>query len=317
MNAIKQDLIKMKKALITGGTGFLGKKLSKRLQEEGYEITVFTRNPSKVKNKDLVGIKYLRWDFTSPALWENELNEHEIIIHLAGANIFGRRWDEEYKKKIIQSREISTKNIVKAIRRQNSSVKLLITASGINYYGETAGIGVDDSAPPGDDFLAEVCKRWEASTHPADEKGIRRINMRMAPIFSTREGYLRKIVPYYKFFIGGPLGSGRNWLSWIHIEDVVESYIQVINNPELSGPVNISSPNPVTMREFASALGEVLKRPSIFTVPETALKILVGEGGRYVSYSQRVFPQKLIKCGFRFSYPELKTALYDIIENKK
>jgi uncharacterized protein len=307
----------MRKIAITGATGFIGSILSRRLADEGNQITVFTRDASKAKESIPESFRLVEWDYRSPKEWENELNDNEVIIHLAGANLFGRRWDDDYKKKIIDSREVSSRNIVKAIKKNETSIKLLISASGIGYYGETNNTSVTEVSAPGNDFLAEVCKRWEEPTYKADEKGIRRVNMRQGLILSTKEGYLSKLITPFRFFIGGPLGKKNSYLSWVHIDDVIEAYLFAINNGSIKGVLNITSPDPVIMNDFAKTLGEVMNRPAFFNVPETLLKIIAGEGGKYVSFSQRVLPAKLQECGFRFRYPELKTALYDLIEEKK
>jgi uncharacterized protein len=307
----------MRKIAITGGTGFLGSILASKLHEEGNLITIFTRNAYKARDKFPDSFRIVEWDYHSPSEWESEINDNEVVIHLAGAGLFSRRWDDTYKKKIVESREVSSRNIVKAIRKSGTSIKLLISASGIGYYGETDSITVNEESPPGTDFLAEVCRRWEEPTYKADEKGIRRVNMRMGLILSTKEGYLKKILTPYKFFIGGPLGRSSSCLSWIHIDDVIKAYLYVIENKNIEGIVNITAPNPVTMREFSTAVGEVMHRPSYLNVPEFALKLIVGEGGKYVSFSQKVIPSVLQKSGFHFRYPEIKTALNDIINENK
>jgi uncharacterized protein len=303
--------------LITGASGLIGRNLVKRLTELHHEITVFSRTPGNKMDVFPEGTKVIEWDYRSPSDWENILNQNDVVIHLAGANLFARRWDDSYKKKIIDSRETSSRNIVKAIKKNDTKLKLLISASGIGYYGETDSIGVDEAAPSGNDFLAEVCRKWEEPTYKADEKNIRRINMRMGLVLSTEDGYLSKLLPAYKLFAGGPLGSSKSWLSWVHIDDVVNAYIFAIENISISGIINLTTPNPVTSREFSSALGRVLRRPSFFTVPETAIKVMVGEGAKYVTYSQKVFPGQLKNCGFSFRYPEIETALKDLITNKK
>jgi uncharacterized protein len=302
---------------ITGATGFIGTILSRRLAEEGNKITVFTRNAAAAARKFPSDYKIVEWDYHSPKEWEDKLNENDVIIHLAGANLFGRRWDDGYKKKIIESREVSSRNIVRAIRKHDTSVKLLISASGKDYYGETNDILVNEKSPPGNGFLAEVCKRWEEPTYKVEEKGVRRVNMRKGLVLSTREGYLSKLLPAYKLFVGGPLGKSSSWLSWIHIDDVIEAYVFAIKNENIKGAVNLRSPNPVLSKEFARTLGEIMNRPSFFTVPEYALKLLVGEGGGYISNSQKIHPENLIKCGFRFRFPELKPALIDLLLEEK
>lgn len=305
----------MSDILITGATGFLGNILIKKFIAEGNKITVFTRS-SKSKNQIPSDVKIVEWDYRSPDKWSEVLNQNEIIIHLAGANLFGQRWNKQYKRILVETREESTKNIVAAIRKNNTCVKTLITASAIGYYGETSDTGVGENAAPGKDFLAEICKRWEAPSILAEDKNVRRVNMRMGLIFSTREGYLSKLLLPFRLFIGGPLGSRKNYLSWIHIDDVINSFLFAIKREDIQGPVNIVSPNPVRMGEFASILGKIMKRPSFFQVPAFAIKMLVGEFGSYVTYSQKVHPEILKKYGFPFRYSELETALKDLLQRK-
>jgi uncharacterized protein len=307
----------MHKIAITGATGFIGSRLSRRFSEEGYSITVFTRNASKAAKKFPSEYRIVEWDYNTPEEWEAELNKNDIVIHLAGANLFGRRWDDDYKKKILESREISSKNLVKAIRKDSTSIKLIISASGIDYYGETNDMGVTEDNPPGNDFLAEVCRRWEAPIHKAAEKGIRYVIMRTAPVLSTYSGYLKEIIKPFRMFIGGPLGTKESWVSWVHIDDLEEAYLYVINNENINDAVNLSSPNPVTNKQFAKILGEVINRPSFFAVPEFALKLVVGEAGGYIAQSHKVIPAELKKSGFKFRFPELQPALIDLIDEEK
>jgi len=305
----------MSNIIITGATGFLGSFLIKKLAAEGNRITIFTRNrqsADKIPND----VKIIEWDYRSAGEWTEVLNQNEIIIHLAGANLFARRWNENFKRTLVETRETSTNNIVDAIRKDNTCVKTIITASAIGYYGETDDEGVDENARPGSDFLAEICKKWEAPSVKAEDKNVRRVNMRIGLIFSTKEGYLNKLLLPFRFFVGGPLGSRKNYLSWIHIDDVIDAFLFAIKTEDLHGPVNITSPNPVKMGEFASALGKLMKRPSFFQVPAFVIKLLVGEFGNYITYSQKVHPEKLKKYGFPFSYPELETALKDLLQRK-
>jgi uncharacterized protein len=305
------------KIIVTGGTGFIGGNLLDRLLAENYEITLFTRNPGNYNNLYPPQVKLIRWDYHSPGIWENELVTSNIVIHLASANLFGKRWSEKYKKKIIESREESTRSISEVILR-STDIKLFITASAIGFYGDTGNnVADENSSGTKDDFLAEVTERWEKPSYEVDKKGIRRINMRTGLVMSTKEGYLSKLLLPYSLFVGGPLGSKENWMSWVHIDDVINAYLFVIKNPGITGPVNVTSPNPVTMGEFSSTLGKIMNRPSFFRVPKTAIKIMVGEFGEYIAYSQRVVPQKLKSCGFQFRFPDLKTALNDLVKNQK
>jgi uncharacterized protein len=307
----------MDKIAITGATGFIGSSLCRRFNEEGYAVTLFTRNAAKAAKLFPSSYKIVEWDYHSPNEWEEELNKNDIIIHLAGANLFGRRWDDDYKKKLIESREVSSKNIIRAIRKDQTAVKLIISASAMGYYGETDDMGATEDSPAGSDFLAEVCIKWEEHIRKAPEKGIRFVIMRMGLVLSTKEGYLKKLIPPFRMFIGGPLGGKESWISWIHIDDLMDAYLFVIRNNNISDAVNITSPKPVTNKEFAKTLGEVINRPSFFAVPEFALMLMVGEAAKYITSSQKVIPLELKNCGFQFSYPELKPALIDLIDEEK
>lgn len=243
--------------------------------------------------------------------------DQDAVIHLAGANLFGRRWSKEYKKIIIESRELSTRNLVSGLRNSQSKVKVFISSSGIGYYGSRGDEILTEKSKLGNDFLAHICDIWERETEKANEIGIRTSMLRQGIVLSDKGGALEKFIPAFKLFIGGALGNGKQWFPWIHIDDLMAIYLFIIDNAEISGAVNVVSPETVRMNEFAKTLGRVLNRPSIFKVPEFALKILVGEAAAALVSSQRAIPKKLIDTNFKFKFDRLEDALKDLLKTTR
>lgn len=306
-----------KKIIITGATGLIGTKLCRALFIRGDEVTVFTRSIESAKK--ILGDKfiYVRWDYKNPIQWQDSLMDQDAVIHLAGANLFGRRWSKEYKKIIIESRELSTRNLVSGLRNSQSKVKVFISSSGIGYYGSRGDEILTEKSKLGNDFLAHICDIWERETEKANEIGIRTSMLRQGIVLSDKGGALEKFIPAFKLFIGGALGNGKQWFPWIHIDDLMAIYLFIIDNAEISGAVNVVSPETVRMNEFAKTLGRVLNRPSIFKVPEFALKILVGEAAAALVSSQRAIPKKLIDTNFKFKFDRLEDALKDLLKTTR
>lgn len=302
-----------KKILITGATGIIGSVLSKKLIEKNYTLTVFTRNISKAKKIIPGAFEYVRWNYEKPELWKNYLSGKDAVIHLAGANLFNKRWNKKYKKIIWKSRILSCNNIVEAIKTISNKPEVLVCASGSNYYGEKNDEILTEESPPGNDFLAQLCIAWENEAAKVEELGIRRISMRTGAVLSTKGGALKEFLMPLKFFVGGPIGTGSQWFPWIHIEDTVNAYIFALENQNLTGAVNLSSPNCVTMNEFAKRFGKVLDRPSFFKVPKIILRIVLGEIAEYIIKSMRMKPQKLIENDFNFKFKNLEDALRDLL----
>jgi uncharacterized protein (TIGR01777 family) len=303
----------LKKIIITGATGFIGARLTKSLIERGDEVTVFTRSMEKINS--IPGVKeYVKWDYRNPAEWERYIERKGAVIHLAGANLFGRRWNDNYKKLIVDSREVSTLNLAKAIKKIEKKPEVFICASAVGYYGNSENNLLTENSPAGNDFLATVCKRWEAAAAEVEKAGVRRISIRTGLVLSTEEGTLKKMLLPFKLFIGGSLGNGKQWFPWIHIDDLINIFLFTLDNNNVNGTLNASSPNPVRMKEFTKTLGKVLRRPSFFTVPEFVLKIVLGEFADAVVASFRVVPEKLIDNNFQFEFVELESALRDLLK---
>ncbi len=306
-----------KKIIITGATGLIGSKLTATLAEKYYEVIVFTRDPRKAETLVPGAADYVQWDYSNPEKWKNHFEDSYAVIHLAGASIAGKRFTESYKKKIRDSRIISTSNIVKALTDTKNKPAILLCASGINYYGDSGDKILLEDSSAGEDFLAKVCSEWEYEASQAEDIGIRTVSIRTSPVLSTKEGMLKTLLPLFKFYLGASLGSGNQWFSWIHIDDIVKTYLYALDNDSVSGPVNASSPNPVLMKEFAEQFGSVLKRPVFFKVPVFALKAAVGEAADFITASLRVIPAKLQDTGFVFDFPKLHAALTDLLDGNK
>jgi uncharacterized protein len=303
----------MKKSIvITGATGLIGREICRRLHEIGDNITVFTRNVNKGKTILPYLNNFVEWDYNKPEKWRKELESKDTIIHLAGANLFDKRWDASYKRKIIDSRITSTKNLIDSIGLLDSKPKLFISSSAVGYYGNKGDEELTEESMPGTDFLSSVCEAWESESKEVEKFGVRRVSIRMGIVLSTTEGALKKMLLPFKLFAGGSLGNGNQWFPWIHIDDIINMYIFAMDN-EIKGAINGTAPNPVRMKEFANTLGTVLHRPSFFSVPGFVLKIAVGEGAEPILSSLRVIPQKLIKSSYKFKYENLGTALTSLL----
>ncbi len=305
-----------KKVIITGATGLIGTQLCKALLSRGDEVTIFTRNVESAKK--LLGNRFnhVKWNYVNPAEWQDTLKNQDALIHLAGANLFNRRWTQSYKKVILESRELSTRNLVTAIGNAKSSIKIFISSSGVGYYGSREDEALTEKSETGNDFLASVCDVWEKETGKANEFGIRTAMLRQGVVLCNDGGALTKFLPLFKFFIGGTLGSGKQWFPWIHIDDLVAIYLYTLDNSEISGPVNAVSTKTIRMKDFTKTLGKALQRPSFFTIPELALKVLLGEAASSVLASQRVIPQKLIDHDFKFKFENLEEAMMDLLKTK-
>lgn len=306
-----------KKIIITGATGLIGSNLCKELASKNYEVTVFTRDIEKGRKAVPYAANFVKWDYRKPEKWHDQFENCYAVIHLAGASIAGKRFTDSYKKKVWDSRIISTKNIVSAISESKNRPNVFLCASGINYYGDSDDKVLIEDSIPGNDFLAELCRQWEDEAAKAEDLGVRRVSIRTSPVLSIQEGMLKKLYPLFRLYLGASLGIGRQWFSWIHIDDIVRTYIYALENESVSGPVNAAAPNPVSMDEFAEEFGKVLNRPVFFKVPLFVLKAFTGEAADFITASLRVMPEKLKISGFQFNYPDLRTAFIDILKNKK
>ena len=303
-----------KRIVVTGATGLIGKKLALSLIQRGDEVIIFSRNAEKAKSIFPKAKECVEWNYKAPSHWENYFENSEAVTHLAGINLFSQRWNDSFKKKVLESREVSTKNIVEAIGKSSNKPSVFISASGIGYYGDSGDNILTEESPVGKDFLADVCKVWEREAAKIETYGVRSVRVRTGLVLSPDEGALKQMLPPFKYFIGGSLGNGKQWASWIHIDDIVGIYIHAIDNAKLKGAINAASPTPVRMQEFAKTLGHVLNRPSLFSVPKFVLKIVVGEAAEVVTASQRIDINKLLNSGYHFKFSNLEKALNNLLK---
>lgn len=296
------------KVAIAGGTGFVGKALVKELLQKGHEVVVLTRN-SGGPNEDVQYVQWLR-EKANPL---PDLEGTDIFINLAGESINSGRWTEKRKSRILNSRIVVVQELIKIIKQLKRKPTALINASAVGYYGNSLKkTFIENDEGSGDDFLSNTVIQWENEARKASQLGIRTVFCRFGIILNRFEGALPKMVLPYKLFIGGPMGSGLQWMSWIHIDDVTGAIIYCMENENIRGPVNFTAPNPVTMNEFGRTLGDVLRRPHWLPVPGFALRVLLGEMSTLVVDGQRVLPAKLMEAGYDFKYPDLKPALENI-----
>ena len=295
------------KFFLTGGTGFVGTALTKHLLEQGHEVTILSRRPPS--RPGAAAVRYLQGDPTKPGPWQQQVAEHDVVINLAGASIF-MRWTEENKKIIRDSRVLTTQNVVAALAQAPArQTQLLLSTSAIGYYGDRGEAELTEDDPPGQDFLAQVAQEWEQAALAAQEEGIRTIVTRFGIVLGRGGGILASLVPLFKGFAGGPLGSGRQWFSWIDQTDQWRAFLFVLEHPDLSGVINFTSPHPVRNAELAKALGEVLRRPSFLPTPAFLVKLVLGEFAEVALGGQKVLPKRLLAAGFTFAYPTIEAAL--------
>ena len=304
------------KVFITGGTGFVGTHLTKQLTAQDFQVTLLTRSikPGRFLPK---GAAYLEGDPTRPGPWQNEAALHDIFINLAGASIF-QRWTSEYKITLRESRIQTTRNLVQALSREKESERVLISTSAVGYYGFHHDEELDEESPAGTDFLALLARDWENEARKAEESGVRVIRTRFGIVLGDKGGALEQLGSLFNKGLGSRLGNGRQWFSWIHQRDLGEIILFLINQKELSGPVNCTSPHPVQNRDLTRLLGEVLERPILLpAVPGFMLRLILGEFGDVLLKGQRVLPKKLMSLGYPFRFPLIKDALHDILRKKK
>jgi uncharacterized protein (TIGR01777 family) len=302
------------KVFITGGTGFVGRNLTQRLTELGHEVTVITR--SARKSQALPWASLVEGNPNTPGPWQESVAKHDVIVNLAGRSIF-TYWTQEARREIIDSRVSTTRNLVDALQAAPEGT-LLISTSAIGYYGSSMDDqALDENSPPGHDFLAEVGKLWEAEAKRAEQFGVRVAICRFGIILGKNGGALEKMVPAFRNRLGSPLGSGKQWFSWIHLEDILGIIEFLINNKGLSGAFNATAPHPVRNEELTRTLAKVLKRWVILpAVPGFVLRTLLGEFGNVLVEGQRVIPRRLLDAGYRFRFAILEEALRDLIDSK-
>ncbi len=300
------------KVIVSGGTGFIGKALLEALLKDGHEVLALVRQGSSALN-ELSKVRKLIWDGKTLGDWAAALEGADALINLAGEPIAGKRWTTEQKAKLRSSRLDATNVLIEALRKTKKRPKVFINASAVGYYGHVMNNVLSENYERGHGFLAKLCEEWEKAAGAAEELGIRTVMIRIGIVLEKGGGALAKMLPPFQFFVGGPLGSGTQWFPWIHREDVTRIVLFILQNPEISGPVNVTAPQPATMREFCTVLGKVLSRPSWAPVPDFILQLLLGEMASMLVTGQRAVPHKLLDAGFQFKYPGLVGALTHIL----
>lgn len=302
------------KVFLTGGTGFVGGYVSRRLAESGCEVAVLSRS-ERSGSRLPQGATLVVGDSTHPGAWQERIGDCDAVLNLAGASIF-TRWTTEARKEIVESRMLTTRNVVDALAagRQGKET-LLISASAVGFYGGRKDDALlDEGSPTGSDFLADLSRKWESEALTAESRGARVVICRFGIVFGKGGGALEKMIPPFRRGLGSPIGSGKQWFSWVHIEDVFRIMAFVMGKEGLSGVVNCTAPNPVTNEELTRTLAHALKRPLIApSVPGFVVRMVLGEFGDVLLTGQRVAPRRLLDAGFRFQFPELANALKDLL----
>lgn len=296
--------------LITGATGFIGGFLRTRLLEEGHTLNVVTRNPSKYSSERAENQRFIAWDEASLI---SAVEESDAVINLAGENIFGQRWTDEVKKRLMDSRVLATSKLVEAIRLAKNRPLLMISASAVGIYGDSGSEVLDEKSHTGNDFLAKICVAWEAEALKVKNYGVRLAIPRIGIVLHPDDGALQKMVLPFKLFAGGPIGDGQQFVPWIHMHDTVNALLYPLQKNEFEGVYNVCAPESVTNEALSFQIGRTLNRPSWISAPKFALGIILGEAAQPVLSSLRVVPNILLESGFSFVFDDLEEALSDLL----
>lgn len=295
---------------ITGATGLIGRKLVAALQQRGDDVTVLSRSPDRAARE--LGVEAVGWQPLQEPAPADALAGRDAVVHLLGENV-AQRWTERARAAIRDSREVGTRNLVAGLRAAQPAPAALVSASAVGYYGPHGDEIVDESTPPGDDFLATVCVAWEREADGAAGLGMRVVKLRTGVVLDPDGGALAKMLPPFRLGVGGPVAGGRQYLPWIHVDDLVALYLRAVDDADWSGAFNASAPEPVTNRDFSRALGRALHRPAIAPVPGLALRALYGDMAEIVTEGQRAVPRRALEGGHQFTRADLDEALRDVL----
>ncbi len=294
---------------LTGATGLIGSALVHALLRRGDLVTALSRSPG-APHRLPPGVRHLQGDPASPGRWQEELARTDACVHLAGEPIAAGRWTAERRRRIRESRVEGTRRVAEVIRGGGPSV--LVSGSAVGLYGDRGDEELDESAPPGQGFLAEVCREWEAAAEPAQARA-RVVALRTGIVLARGGGALPRLALPFRLLVGGPIGGGGFWQPWVHLADEVGLILFALDTPAVQGPLNAAAPAPVRNRDLARALGKVLRRPALLSVPPPILRLALGELGRELLASQRVVPRKALDLGYRFRFPEIEGALRELL----
>ena len=305
------------RVFVTGGTGLVGTHLIRWLRQRQDQVVVLTRNPEVARQKLDPACVLVEGDPMQAGEWQRAVEPCDAVVHLAGENIFGRRWNAAFKELLRDSRVKSTEHVVEALARNpkkgDGTSKTLVSASAIGYYGPHGDEELTEESPPGDDVLARVCIGWENAARAVQPLGVRLAILRIGIVFAHEGGALPQMLTPFRLFAGGPVGSGKHYMSWIHIDDLAGLCLLTLDHPDATGPINGTAPNPVTNRELARALGQVLHRPSFVRTPRFMLRVMLGEVADVITTGQRVVPRRARELGYGFKFPEIDSALGDLL----
>lgn len=285
----------------------IGRALVACLGQEGHAVVRLVRRNTGAENNEIL------WNPVAGQLNSDKVEGFDVVVHLAGENIARNRWTAAYKTRVEESRLRGTRLLSEVLAHVRAKPRVLLSASAVGYYGNRGEDWLDEDALPGEGFLPRLCVAWEQATQAAAQAGIRVVLLRIAPVLTTQGGMLAQMLPVFRLGLGGPLGNGRHYVSWIVLDDLVSALLHAMANSVLRGPVNLAAPNPVTSAVFAKTLGRVLHRPACLPVPAFALRLALGELADVVLSSQRVRPKVLLDSGFAFSYPQLEDALRHVL----
>ncbi len=292
--------------VLAGGTGFIGKALVEELARQNHRIILLTRRPGKTKNPSVTEVE---WDGKTPGPWTAFVDGADAIINLCGESIAAKPWTAAQKQKILSSRIEPIRALSQAISSAQKKPPVLVQASGAGFYGDRGDELITETAEHGKGFLADTCVRWEGSAKSIELAGVRVVYIRLGVVLAPNASILSKMRLPFQMFMGGPLGSGKQWLPWIHLDDAARLLIHAMNTTELQGPVNAAAPETTTMETFCKTFGDLIARPSWLKVPAPLLKIALGQMSELMLNSERVVPAKLMRSGFQFKYPHLRAAL--------
>jgi len=299
---------------ITGATGFIGQNLSNELIADGHEIVAFSRDIQKTKSILGNQVRPAKWDAKNPKEIAKSADGVDAIVNLVGENIGEGRWSEDKKDAILKSRTEAGKTIIEAINEMKRRPEVLIQASAIGYYGNRGDEILDESSAPGEGFLAEVTEKWEQSTREVESLGVRRVIIRTSPVLGPFGGLLPQMIKPFRFFVGGVVGKGNAWFSWIHLDDEIGAIRFLIEGKNQKGVFNLAAPNSIMTKDFFKTLGKVLKRPCWLRVPAPVMEILMGEKANELLFSsKRVLPKRLLEAGFKFIFSDIHSALRNIL----
>ncbi|MDD1422454.1 TIGR01777 family oxidoreductase [Dolichospermum sp. ST_sed1] len=304
------------KIVISGATGFVGSRLVERLQTEGHRILVLTRNTTFAQkvfpSQAFPNLEIISYTPGVSGIWQDSIAGCDGVVNLAGEPIAEGRWTPERKQEILKTRKLGTQKIVEAIAKANPQPSVLVNTSAIGYYGTSETASFDEDSASGNDFLAQVCQEWEAEASKVKDANVRLVILRFGIVLGNG-GALGKMITPFKLFAGGPIGSGQQWFSWIHLDDIVSLIIQALTKPTMEGVYNATAPQPVRMNDLSTTMGNVMNRPSWLPVPGFAIEAILGDGAKVVLEGQQVLPKRTLESGFEFQYPNLPSALKQIL----